>query len=126
MKNLLLILAIGIGGAFGAICRASVSLLLSKFSQPIFPWATFCVNILGSFLIGICWVYSDKYGLSIITKYFLITGFLGAFTTFSTFSFETFSLITDGHTKTAIIYVTSSLLIGLASVFTGAWVAKQI
>ena len=72
----------GIGGALGAICRASISLLFSKFSQPIFPWATFFVNILGSFLIGICWVYSDKYGLSIMTKYLVITGFLGGFTTF--------------------------------------------
>ena len=84
-------LYIGIGAVLGAWSRYGVSLLLQRFIIADFPWATFVVNVLGSFGIGFLLPYLAK-NATVNIKLFAITGYLGAFTTFSTFSIEALQL----------------------------------
>ncbi len=91
---------VAIGGAIGAVLRFSVGQVVDS-SQ--FPWATFAVNVIGSFLLAlISFSYS---GLSAETRLFLFTGLFGAFTTMSTFSLETTQLLFDGKTLNACLNI---------------------
>ncbi len=121
------ILAVGIGGAFGAIARylVSVSPLQSVFQK--FPFPTFIINITGSFLIGFLVILlADKFTINENLRSALIIGFLGAFTTFSTFELEIFGLIRERYFVTAFIYLFLSVLVGFVGVLGGVWLAKQI
>jgi len=93
--TLLQLLSIGIGGFFGAITRFLISLAIQKWVGVVFPLGTLVVNVLGSFLIGFLYMYFSHV-IHPIAKMGLMTGFLGALTTFSTFSLETVLLLQDG------------------------------
>lgn len=109
-------LAVALGGALGSLARYGAGVLI-PFSGQRFPWATFSVNVLGSFLIGIAWVVIVERGLwSPEARHWIMTGFLGGFTTFSAFSLETLILWQNGHLQLGLVYVTTSLLAGLAAV----------
>ena len=87
-------LALALGGALGAIARHWIGSGLNQLGQLTFPLGTLSVNILGSFFIGGLYIYlSDRPELSEAYRHLLLTGFLGALTTFSTFSLETLLLI---------------------------------
>jgi CrcB protein len=89
------LLLIGIGGFFGAMLRYLISgILPTKFGLPT---GTMMVNLIGSFLVGIIMYSSMFFQISPESRLFIITGFCGALTTFSTFSYETFSLIEHGY-----------------------------
>ncbi len=92
------ILFVAIGGAIGAVLRYIIGYYVDS-SQ--FPWATFAVNIIGTFLLAFLTFWYA--GISAETKLFLFTGFFGAFTTMSTFSLETVSLFFDGRVGTAVM-----------------------
>lgn len=116
---------VAFGGASGALTRYGLNLLFAKFFAP-FPFATFFINISGSFLIGfLITIFGEEYEVSENLRLALIVGFLGAYTTFSTFELETFSLIRDKQLTTAIIYATLSVAIGLISVLSGVWFGKK-
>lgn len=86
----------------------------------IFPYATFAVNIIGSFIIGLVFALSIKEeGLSASWKLFLATGICGGFTTFSAFSLENMGLLQSGKYGMAIIYITLSIVLGIAAAFLG-------
>lgn len=105
MKALILV---GLGGAIGAIFRYTVTQYLITER---FPLATLTVNVLGSLLIGIAYVLIvERMVVSHDLKYLLIAGFLGAFTTFSTFSLDTIKLIEAGQLAMAGTYIASSLV----------------
>lgn len=87
------ILAVGLGGFIGAITRAYVVHIANKHFVSEFPFGILTVNIVGSFLIGIMFALLTTYAISAATKSFIITGFLGALTTYSTFAMETFILL---------------------------------
>ena len=114
MKHLLMIAA---GGAAGALCRHGLVNLINNFNQVktdagAFPLATLSVNIIGSFCIGIMYVLiAERLSLHPDWRSVAIVGFLGAFTTFSTFSLETITLLENGQLSHALLYVLSSLLI---------------
>ena len=114
MNLLKSILLVGIGGALGSIVRFLVSYGIGKIYLQTFPLATFLTNCIGCFLIGALYAYSIKNNLG--NGYFnflLITGFCGGFTTFSSFSYENFNLIQQQNYIIPIIYIFSSIIIGL-------------
>lgn len=126
MENLTKILAIGIGGALGAIARylINISPLANLFEK--FPFPTFFINITGSFLIGFLLIlFTDKFAINDNLRLAIIVGFLGAFTTFSTFELEIWELIKENHFPTAFLYLFLSIVVGFIGVLSGVWLAKR-
>lgn len=110
-------LAVGAGGFIGAVLRYCFCLLIVSRAGLHNAWGTFCVNFIGCLLIGFLAGFEFKNIQPF--KYFLIAGLLGGFTTFSAFSLDALLLIKDGETLKALLYITSTLLVCLAAVFTG-------
>ena len=120
-------LAVAAGGALGAMARYWVYNLFLKTTSDRFPWATFTVNVAGSFLIGIFFVLVvEKSELAPEVRSILLVGFLGAFTTFSTFSLDAYSLFQQGQYLQAIVYIVGSVLVCLLATFGGLMLARQI
>ena len=110
-------LCVGLGGAAGAMLRYAISLIPSRTT---FPILTLVTNALGALLIGIVVALSVKYtGISDKTILLLKTGLCGGFTTFSTFSLETFDLFNSRHIGLAVLYMVLSLGVCLAGVWAG-------
>ena len=111
-------LAIAVGGALGAMARYAVTALLIPPSIHRFPFGTLTANVVGSFLMGFCYVLIvERTMLAPQWRHVFMVGFLGAFTTFSTFSLETFSLWQNGHLGTAFSYIVLSVFLCVAAVF---------
>ena len=121
------ILAVAIGGALGALSRYWMVGLVSRLFERNFPYGTLAVNVLGSFLIGIGYIVIVQ-RLHVASEWhaILMVGFIGAFTTFSTFSLETVSLLQEGRFVAALTYIFSSVLICLLATAAGIFLAKQI
>jgi fluoride exporter len=118
MQKLLLVL---LGGALGTGLRYGLSTLItSVFRQPEFPYGTFIINVTGSFAIGIlASLFAARPSLSDVGRAALMTGMLGGYTTFSSFSLETYTLLQDGRAGLAILYAAASVLLGLGAVWAG-------
>jgi CrcB protein len=112
-------LAIAIGGAAGSVLRYAVQ---SAFRLQAFPMGTLLVNLLGSFLIGLCAAFAER-GMPWLRPW-LMAGFLGGFTTFSAFSLENLRLIRDGQAGTALVYALVSVAAGTALAFAGYALAR--
>ena len=105
MQQVLLIAA---GGSLGAVARYGVSTFVYHTTGETFPWGTFIVNLTGSFLIGF---YIDLFDTTLIPtawRSFITIGFLGAYTTFSTYTLETVNLIRDGELRLAVANIVVS------------------
>lgn len=112
------VLAVAFAGGIGALCRYGLGVAVGVQS---FPWATLGINAAGSFLLGVVLVAGPSW-LSTSWVTAIAVGFLGAFTTFSTFSFETQTLLRTGRASTAATYVMLSVLLGVAAATAGyAW-----
>ena len=107
---------VGLGGALGAILRYSISLLPLKSS---FPFLTLITNVIGAFVIGIVVGLFEKHYLSSNINLFLKTGVCGGFTTFSTFSLETLTLLENGMPSIAMIYAFVSIIGCVIGVYLG-------
>ncbi|MDH6307605.1 CrcB protein [Dysgonomonas sp. PFB1-18] len=114
------ILLVGTGGAVGSILRFLTSVFVTRSEPFPFPVATFIVNILGCFCIGLFANLIPSNNL----RFLLITGFCGGFTTFSTFASETITLVNNNQTPIAITYVVLSCVIGVAAVWLGMYVTR--
>jgi len=126
MAKLILIL---LGGALGTGCRfGATSLATYAIGQiPKYPVATFFVNLTGSLLIGFLAELSDaRMPVSPEVRAALLVGVLGGYTTFSSFSFETFNLIRDGKLGIAMLYSVGSLILGLTATWFGVRLAHLI
>ena len=99
------ILAVFLGGAFGAVGRYLLSMYVTRATQGgvVFPFGTLSVNLLGALLAGILWGIGSETIIKPEMRLLLMTGFLGGFTTFSAFAVETYGLISDGEWKEAFI-----------------------
>lgn len=86
---------LALGGVLGTFARAGLSAAVTRIvPKTAFPWGTNAVNLLGCLLFGLCWVLIEaRLGGSVVAKLCVLTGFMGAFTTFSTFAFETATLL---------------------------------
>jgi CrcB protein len=118
-------LHVAAGGALGAVLRLGVTLGMGRVAGPGFPLGVLTVNVLGSFLIGGLVVLSFHRGLEHLNP-FLVTGVLGGFTTFSTFSLEALTLYERGAAGAAVAYVGLSVGLSLAAVALGAWLARAV
>lgn len=117
---------IALGGALGALGRYWVSGVLNNAEHRL-PLGTLTVNALGSFLMGVCCVLIlEKARLSAEMRPLLMTGFMGAFTTFSTFSLETVTLLQEGHVMSALIYISLSLVLCLMALQAGLWLTRLV
>jgi len=107
------ILAVGLGGALGAVCRYLLGQVIPKLGSG-FPLATFAVNLLGCFAIGLVVGIAGRHtDIDPRLILFLQTGICGGFTTFSTFSLESLTLIEEGRITIGILYIVLSVLLGL-------------
>jgi CrcB protein len=113
------ILFIGIGSFIGGVGRHLLSQLIQDRALTTFPYGTLAVNLLGCFLIGIVYGLVEKSALPGEWRLFFATGVLGGFTTFSAFSYESISLMRDGHTGSAFLYIGASIFLGLLATFVG-------
>ena len=122
------ILILGLGGFFGAISRYLVSETVQNFSrQANFPYGTLAVNIMGCFILGLLsHLVGFKGLLDDQARLFLMVGFIGAFTTFSTFSIESAQLFQTGQNTAGILNILGSNLLGLIFVFVGQALAAQV
>jgi CrcB protein len=91
-----------------------------------FPFATLIINVSGCLAMGFLFFYTlEQMSMSPVMRLAVITGALGGFTTFSAFGIETLLLVEDGKLAQAALYVTLSVVLGIAAVFTGAWLARS-
>ena len=120
------ILAVAAGGSVGAVARylISVSFFANVFDK--FPFPTFLINVVGSFLIGFFMVvFTEKIAVSDNFKMAVTVGFLGAFTTFSTFEMEIFGLMRERQIMIAFLYLALSILVGFTGVLAGVALARR-
>ncbi len=123
--NLTTIIAVGIGGFFGAISRFLIASYIQKLTSLFFPVGTLAVNVVGSFLIGFLYLYFE-HTISPLSKAVLVTGFLGALTTFSTFSLETFLLLQDGLYLKALLNILLNVTLTITSTFVAIMLFKKL
>ncbi len=128
MSTKLLILAAS-GGAIGAAARYLVAVGTVKLVGPLalFPWATFTVNVVGSFLMGFLVEYiATRHAASPELRTFLLTGILGGFTTFSAFSLDVAALLERKALLVAGLYVAGSVAFSILALFAGLQLARQV
>lgn len=116
------LLAVGNGGALGACTRYLISLLPWKGS---FPMLTFATNLLGAFFIGLLLGFGKPLDGHKTMTLLLKTGFCGGFTTFSTFSLESYQLLVQGAFATALLYMGMSVILCIVGVALGVWCSHK-
>ncbi|UMA64279.1 fluoride efflux transporter CrcB [Roseivivax marinus] len=116
---------IAVGGAAGAVSRYLTGQAAMRVMGPGFPWGTLTVNVVGSFVMGVIVVTLAELSANRISP-LLVTGFLGAFTTFSSFSLDTAYMWERGETVQAGAYVAASVVLSLAALFAGLWAARGV
>lgn len=121
------IITVALGGAMGAVSRFLVGNIVGKALGSAWPYGTFIINIVGCFCMGVLMtVIVERQLLPAAWRLFLCVGFLGGFTTFSSFGYETISLINNGKLLEAIAYVSGSVLLGLLAAAIGVYVGRVV
>jgi len=122
----LVLAAIALGGGLGGPARYGVAQLIHA-AKDSFPWATFWTNISGSFALGlILALMLERFPPTRYVRPFVATGFLGAYTTYSTFAVETDLLIKDGHTAIGLAYAAASAVAGFLAAWAGIWAGRAV
>ena len=121
------ILAIAAGGAVGSVLRYAVSTGVYSMLGRNFPYGTLAVNVIGSFLMGLLFVLMvERLDMSAVWRMAILVGFLGAFTTFSTFSIETVNLLQGGEFMRALLNITLSVAFCLVATWVGFRLGRLI
>ena len=117
---------VAIGGALGAVARYGVAVVVAQFWTSPFPLATFLINVSGSFVLGFfTTVAVEKSSIDPLWRLLVATGFIGAYTTFSTFEYETQHLVERGVTMVALANIVGSVVAGFAAVQLGVMLARR-
>ncbi|HNZ07759.1 MAG TPA: fluoride efflux transporter CrcB, partial [Candidatus Cloacimonadota bacterium] len=114
------------GGALGSSLRYGISMITGYQTSSPFPYKTLLINIIGCFLVGLLSMLFSQHPSQHMIRVFFVVGFLGAFTTFSAFSYETVLLYQDGHIRTAAMNILASTLTGVLAVLAGMWTGLKI
>jgi len=119
MQHMRTVLAVALAGALGALARWGIGAWFGH-RFPSFPWGTMVINVSGSFILGVMFAVLVERNIGSTTmRVALMTGLMGAYTTFSTFSLETFRLFEDGATGSALANIGFSVVLGLVGVWLG-------
>jgi len=119
---------VAIGGAFGAMARMGVGNLVRSVAGGPFPWHTFAINLSGSLALGFAatWFGIRAMPGTAALNHLVAIGFLGAYTTFSTFELETWNLVTEGRWAIASVYVIGSVAAGFAGLAAGVMLGRAL
>lgn len=118
-------LAIAIGGILGCWARYATTNLVQAIWGRAFPYGTLSINVLGSFLMGFLFFATlERLAVGPYVRVGILTGFIGGFTTFSTFAMETLLLAEQGEIGKSLLYVVLSVVLGLMAAFAGAYLAR--
>lgn len=127
MDAALKILSVAVGGALGAVARYLVNVSPAANVFDKFPFPTFLINVVGSFLIGFLMiVFAEKVVVGENFRMAVMVGFVGAFTTFSTFEIEIFGLMREKQLLVAFLYLALSVLVGFAGVLAGVSLGRRL
>jgi len=114
------LLALAVAGTLGTLARYGLSGLVQRLHESAFPWGTLVVNALGCFLFGVVWALAEeRLVISGETRLVLLVGFMGAFTTFSTYAFETSAMLRDAEWLLAAGNLLAHNVLGIACFFVG-------
>ncbi len=114
------LLALAVAGTLGTLARYGLSGLVQRLHESAFPWGTLVVNALGCFLFGVVWALAEeRLVISGETRLVLLVGFMGAFTTFSTYAFETSAMLRDAEWLLAASNLLAHNVLGIACFFVG-------
>ncbi len=121
------VLAIGLGGALGSVLRYGLSLWVHSIAGRGFPWGTLAVNVLGCLLMGVLFViFTERLSDNTALRAGILIGVLGGFTTFSSFSIETFNLVDQGEHLKASANAAASLLLCIGATWIGVILGRQL
>jgi CrcB protein len=120
------LLVLSVGGTFGVNSRYWLGVWMNRWASPQFPWATVVINVSGSFAIGFLTVALARWLSHPNIRLLLITGFLGGYTTFSTFEYDTLVLWERGESRLMAANVLGSVVAGLAAVWLGTVLARAL
>jgi CrcB protein len=127
MAAYLPILAISLGGILGANTRYFLTLYIAERLGTAFPYGTLFINVTGSLIIGFFLTFvTERLTVDPLWRLFFATGFLGAYTTFSSYTFEAALLIREGTYGLGLLYLFGSVLAGMAGVFAGIVAAERL
>ena len=121
------LLAIAVGGTLGCWARYGMTNAVQAAFGRAFPVATLSINVLGSFLMGFLFILTlERLSVAPLVRTGMLTGFLGGFTTFSTFEMEALLLAQEGSSGRAVLYMALSVGVGFAAAFGGAVLARNV
>jgi len=122
------VMAVGVAGFVGAIARYGIDGLIAQKSGASFPWGTFVVNITGSFVLGVLFalLVEGRVAVAPWIRTAATVGLIGAYTTFSTLTLETFRLVEDGSYLLGIANAVGSLTIGLVALYVGVVLGRMV
>jgi CrcB protein len=127
MRSYLPFLAISLGGVLGANARYLVSVYVAERLGAAFPYGTLLINVSCSLIIGFfLTLATERFSIDPLWRLFFATGFLGAYTTFSSYTFEAAQLVRDGAYGLALVYLFGSVLAGMIGVFAGIVAAERL
>ena len=119
--------AVAIGGALGSIARYALSTYIFDISSHKFPYATLTVNVLGTFVMGILFVVIvERSAMPAEMRSLLMIGFVGAFTTFSTFSLDALGLWQNGHIFMSLVYMLATIILCLIAISSAIWLTRLL
>jgi fluoride exporter len=124
--KLMQIAALSLGGVLGVNARYWLGLWVNRWASQTFPWATFLINATGSFAIGLLATLLVRWLPHENARLFVITGFLGGYTTYSSFAYESLTLWERGERGQSIAYISFTVLAGFVAVFLGVALGREL